>query len=73
MAQSFKETAHLRTNKKNFDEGWERVFGKKELECEECNIKHESVKKRVHPHTVECGEEYELLMCDDCEKKAWDD
>lgn len=29
MGQSFKEVAHLRGNKKDFDEGWERVFGKK--------------------------------------------
>jgi hypothetical protein len=30
MAQQFQETAHLKTNKSAFDEGWERIFGKKE-------------------------------------------
>lgn len=29
MAQSFKETAHNNTDKKKFDEGWDRIFGKK--------------------------------------------
>lgn len=35
MARSFKEKAHLNTDKEKFDEGWERIFGsgakKKEL------------------------------------------
>jgi len=30
MAQSFKETAHLKTDQKAYEEGWERIFGKKE-------------------------------------------
>jgi hypothetical protein len=30
MGQFVEENAHLRTNKKAFDEGWDRVFGKKE-------------------------------------------
>jgi hypothetical protein len=30
MAQAFKEVAHLRTNKQKFDEGYDRIFGKKE-------------------------------------------
>lgn len=30
MAQHFPETAHLKTDKKAFDEGWDRIFGKRE-------------------------------------------
>ena len=26
------EVAHIRTNKAKFDEGWDRIFGKKETE-----------------------------------------
>jgi hypothetical protein len=33
MAQSFPETAHLKTDHKAFAEGWDRVFGKKEPKC----------------------------------------
>lgn len=32
MAQSFKETAHLKTDQKAYEEGWERIFGKKKEE-----------------------------------------
>lgn len=35
MAQSFKETAHLKTDQKAYEEGWERIFGKKKEEKEE--------------------------------------
>ena len=35
MAQSFKETAHLKTDQKAYEEGWERIFGKKKEEPKE--------------------------------------
>ena len=41
MARNFKETAHLNTDKKKYDEGWERIFGKnkKKRQKEEKDIK----------------------------------
>jgi hypothetical protein len=37
MGQFVKESAHLKTDQKAFEEGWERVFGKKEEEaCSVC-------------------------------------
>lgn len=30
MAQTFKETAHLRVNQEKFNEGYERIYGKKD-------------------------------------------
>ena len=36
MAQTFKETAHLRGNKEAFDKGYESIFGKKEEKFHEC-------------------------------------
>lgn len=30
MAREFKEKAHLKTDQKAFEEGWDRIFGKKE-------------------------------------------
>lgn len=37
MAQSFKENAHLRTDQEKFNEGWDRVFGKKKrYACDDC-------------------------------------
>lgn len=30
MAQEFKETAHLNTDKEKYDEGYDRIFGKKD-------------------------------------------
>lgn len=35
MAQTFKETAHLKTDQKAYEEGWERIFGKKKEEIKE--------------------------------------
>lgn len=35
MAQSFKETAHLKTDQKAYEEGWERIFGKKKEDTKE--------------------------------------
>lgn len=35
MAQSFKEKAHLNTDRKAYSEGWDRIFGKKNDEKEE--------------------------------------
>jgi hypothetical protein len=34
MAQAFPETAHLKTDLKKFQDGWEHIFGKKEEETE---------------------------------------
>lgn len=41
MAQSFKETAHLKTDQKAYEEGWERIFGKKKEEPKEEETKEE--------------------------------
>jgi hypothetical protein len=30
MAQNFKETAHLKTDRDKYAEGWDHVFGKKD-------------------------------------------
>lgn len=38
MAQAFKEVAHLRTNKAKFDEGYDHIFGKKEVKTEEAPV-----------------------------------
>lgn len=34
MAQTFKETAHLHTNVEKYNEGYERIFGKKDAQKE---------------------------------------
>ncbi len=31
MAQTFKETAHLRVDQEKFNEGYERIYGKKDV------------------------------------------
>lgn len=36
MAQSFPETAHLRIDRKQYQEGYEAIFGKKKDLCREC-------------------------------------
>ena len=41
MAQTFKETAHLKTDQKAYEEGWERIFGKKKEEPKEEETKEE--------------------------------
>lgn len=59
MAQTFRENAHLRTNQEKFNEGWDRIFGKKEKEhiCLICN-------KEVHK------EELDGICCQECIKKG---
>lgn len=53
MGQDFPETAHLKTNQKNYNEGWERIFGKKQKEpCLACIIGEDSEGKSP-PHTCE--------------------
>lgn len=38
MAQSFKETAHLKTNIKAYHDGWDRIFGRSiNGHCPHCN------------------------------------
>lgn len=46
MAQAFKETAHLKTDQKAFEEGWERIFGKKKEEAKEEEAKEEEKKEK---------------------------
>lgn len=46
MAQEFKETAHLKTDKKKFDEGYNRIFGKKEKPVEEVKPKKKGEPER---------------------------
>ena len=45
MAQSFKETAHLKTDQKAYEEGWERIFGKKKEEKAKEDKPEEEVEK----------------------------
>lgn len=45
MAQSFKETAHLRTDPEKFSEGWNRIFGKKETDELENDLKNNQESK----------------------------
>lgn len=41
MAAEFKEVAHLRTDKKKFDDNYKHIFEKDICECEECKSKRE--------------------------------
>jgi hypothetical protein len=70
VAQSFKETAHLRTDKKAYDEGWDRIFGSKEvshLKCDDCEVQDETVSIRIDPYVEELyGEKKEVQICDNC-------
>lgn len=61
MAQSFRENAHLRTDQKAFNEGWDRIFGKKkEHICLMCE-------KEVHE------EELDGAACLECIKEENED
>lgn len=46
------EVAHLRTDKAKFDEGWDRIFGKKETEQLEKDVK-ETNQNNSQPHPSE--------------------
>jgi hypothetical protein len=41
MAQSFKETAHLKTDRDKYGENYDRIFGKKEEDCKSCEYYQE--------------------------------
>lgn len=58
MAQSFKETAHLKTDLNKYAENYDRIFGKKEdrADCNRCGS----------PMTKEEVEFY-IHNCEDCE------
>lgn len=36
MAQEFKETAHLKTDLKKYQQNYDHIFNKAKCECEEC-------------------------------------
>lgn len=53
MAQSFRENAHLRTDQEKYNEGWDRIFGKKKDEgpvsppiCPKCGCKDLRTERR---------------------------
>lgn len=49
MAQTFKETAHLHTDRKAYEEGWERIFGKKDSPTREINEPKDENKAEILP------------------------
>lgn len=51
MAQSFKETAHLHVNKQKYDEGYDRIFGKKDSDKEESE--EEKIQRILKEHFKE--------------------
>lgn len=67
MAQTFKETAHLKTDKTAFNEGWDRIFGNKDVEIKAAAFKvvdgevveiseEEVIKNTKHSTAGLCGE-----------------
>lgn len=67
MAREFKETAHLKTNTDAFSEGYDRIFGKKEVKSKAAHYKvvngevvemseEEAIKSTKHVSAGMCGE-----------------
>jgi hypothetical protein len=48
MAQSFKETAHLKTDLNKYGENYDRIFGKKEVTCPSCGSSRQRLKENYY-------------------------